>query len=171
MVKNGKSILFWKDTWLFDSPLCVSYPDLFKLCEQPDILVSSVMNDINHISFLRWLPPDLELEWNHIVQEMLKIQTNSMDDVAVWKLEKNGRFSVKSAYNALSRAEEGNNFRYIWKGKIPAKIKIFLWLIANEAILTKDNMLKRQWRGILGAIFAANLKQGITYSLLVQLLK
>jgi hypothetical protein len=35
----------------------------------------------------------------------------------------------------------------IWKAKIPYKIKIFLWLIENEAILTKDNMIKRKWVG------------------------
>jgi hypothetical protein len=56
-------------------------------------------------------------------------------------------FFVKSTYNALTGSEGGPSFKYIWKGKIPAKIKIFLWLIANNAILTKDNMLKRQWKG------------------------
>jgi hypothetical protein len=35
----------------------------------------------------------------------------------------------------------------IWKGKIPAKIKIFMWLMTNEAILTKDNLIKRKWKG------------------------
>jgi len=34
-----------------------------------------------------------------------------------------------------------------WKGKIPAKIKIFMWLMTNEAILTKDNLIKRKWKG------------------------
>jgi hypothetical protein len=35
----------------------------------------------------------------------------------------------------------------IWKGNIPTKIKMFLWLILNNAILTKDNMIKRNWVG------------------------
>jgi hypothetical protein len=35
----------------------------------------------------------------------------------------------------------------IWKGKIPAKMKIFLWLMLNNAVLTKDNMVKRKWLG------------------------
>lgn len=33
------------------------------------------------------------------------------------------------------------------KGKILAKLKIFLWLVANNAISIKDNMLKRNWKG------------------------
>jgi len=35
----------------------------------------------------------------------------------------------------------------VWKAKIPAKIKIFLWLVLNNAILTKDNLIKRKWFG------------------------
>jgi hypothetical protein len=62
-------------------------------------------------------------------------------------LKKNGTFSVKSTYNALTNCDGGQPFKHIWKSKIPAKIKIFLWLVANEAILTKDNLLKRRWRG------------------------
>jgi hypothetical protein len=31
---NGKSTLFWKDTWLYEKPLCVLFPDLFKFYQQ-----------------------------------------------------------------------------------------------------------------------------------------
>jgi hypothetical protein len=31
------------------------------------------------------------------------------------------------------------------KGKNQAKIKIFLWLMENNAVLTKDNMIKWNW--------------------------
>lgn len=34
-----------------------------------------------------------------------------------------------------------------WKGKIPTEIKIFLWMVSNNAILTKDNVIKRNWPG------------------------
>jgi len=34
-----------------------------------------------------------------------------------------------------------------WKAKIPLKIKTFMWLIKHNAILTKDNLIKRKWRG------------------------
>jgi hypothetical protein len=36
---------------------------------------------------------------------------------------------------------------YLWKIKIPLKIKIFLWLLYRETILTKDNLVKRNWHG------------------------
>ena len=59
-----------------------------------------------------------------------------------WKPENKGKFSVKSTYNALTSSEGGPTFKHIWKGKIPAKIKISLWLMENNAILTEDNMIK-----------------------------
>ena len=37
--------------------------------------------------------------------------------------------------------------RYLWKLKIPLKIKIFLWFLFNGVTLTKDNLAKRQWNG------------------------
>jgi hypothetical protein len=32
---------------------------------------------------------------------------------------------------------------HLWKIRIPLKIKVFLWLLCREAILTKDNLVKR----------------------------
>lgn len=46
--------------------------------------------------------------------------------------------------------------RKIWKSKIPAKIKVFLWLMMNNATLTKDNLLKRKWSGDPSCYFCDN---------------
>jgi hypothetical protein len=80
------------------------------------------------------------------MKDILETQLVSEHDSVSWKLEARGKFSMKSTYNALTCFEGGSSFKNIWKGKILAKIKIFLWLVANNAILTKDNMIKRQWK-------------------------
>jgi hypothetical protein len=36
------------------------------------------------------------------------------------------------------------------------KIKIFMWLVEQNSILTKDNMLKRNWQGDLCCYFCDN---------------
>ena len=33
----------------------------------------------------------------------------------------------------------------IWKMKIPLKLKIFAWYVRKRVILTKDNLVKRNW--------------------------
>ena len=37
--------------------------------------------------------------------------------------------------------------KFLWKLKIPLKIKIFLWYLQQGVILTKDNLAKRNWFG------------------------
>lgn len=84
---------------------------------------------------------------------MSKFQFAKTDDKIIWVLGKNNLFSVKAMYNVLTKTEEGTDFKIIWKGKAPQKIKIFMWLVANNAILTKDNLLKRKWSGDPNCMF------------------
>lgn len=81
------------------------------------------------------------------MSDILQTQLLNEHDKIIWKLENKGTFSVISTYNALTSCEDGSSYKNIWKGKVPPKIKIFLWLIANNAILTKDNLVKRRWQG------------------------
>jgi hypothetical protein len=66
-------------------------------------------------------------------------------------LGKSGFFSVKSMYNHLFSGginlfsdEINDQNMKIWKSKVPLKVKIFLWLIQQNAILTKDNLTARK---------------------------
>jgi hypothetical protein len=45
-------------------------------------------------------------------------------------------FSMRSTYKHLCRNEFGLSFKNIWKAKLPLKVKIFMWLTLQEAILT-----------------------------------
>ena len=35
--------------------------------------------------------------------------------------------------------------KFIWKMKVPLKIKIFMWFPYRRVILTKDNLARRNW--------------------------
>ena len=59
----------------------------------------------------------------------------------------NSVFSVKAMYNDLMVAEYVHVVSPIWKLKLPLKIKVFLWYPKRGIILTKDNLLKRNWKG------------------------
>jgi hypothetical protein len=41
--------------------------------------------------------------------------------------------------------DHGNSYKRVWKAKILAKIKTFMWLVEQGAIMTKDNMVRRNW--------------------------
>jgi len=123
------------------------FPVVFKLCVQKDVYVYQVVTEAVNITFTRWLTNELSDEWNNILHGIMKIKLVGKEDCVGWKLGKNSKFSVKSTYNALTSNDSSLNFKNMWKGKIPPKIKIFLWLVENDAILTKDNMVKRNWKG------------------------
>jgi hypothetical protein len=46
-----------------------------------------------------------------------------------------------------------SNNSYIWKITILLKIKVFIWLLYREAILTNDNLVKRNWHGDVKCCF------------------
>jgi hypothetical protein len=73
------------------------------------------------------------------------LKKNVCGDEVKWIWSPNHKFSVKSMYNQLNRSDEsGPSFKYNWRAKVPQKIKIFMWLVAHGAILTKDNMIRRK---------------------------
>jgi len=79
-------------------------------------------------------------------------------DIPIWCWNKSKIFSVKSVYNHMTRGENNENLEHIWKAKIPQKIKIFMWLVHNKSILTRDNMVKRKWQGDPTCIFCSQLE-------------
>lgn len=145
--RNGKKTLFLIDTWIYCKPLCILFLDLFKLCEQPGVSVYQVKADSNVITFTIWLVDDLRVSWDNIMRDVANVHLVNEKDSVLWKFWSKGHFTVKSAYNALTANDAGPFHKKIWNGKILAKIKIFLWLIMTNAILTKDNLIRRKWLG------------------------
>jgi hypothetical protein len=72
---------------------------------------------------------------------------NEKDDHPKWCWEKSGVSTVKSAYKQLCCNESGASCKMIWRAKLPLKIKIWMWVIEQNAMLTKDNLTKRNWTG------------------------
>jgi hypothetical protein len=76
----------------------------------------------------------------------VSLSTNQ-DDI-VWKCNADGVFTVKSYYNFINDSGIRCAFtRIIWKAKIPEKVKIFIWLVTKNRILTIENLKKRGWVG------------------------
>jgi hypothetical protein len=103
-----------------------------------------------------------ELFYEHDVQDILEIdlpQVNQMDRIA-WHYEKNGCFSVKSAYrlalslkhknrdnNSSSSAPRGDRsiWKCIWKAKVQPKVRVFAWKLATDSLPTSR---KNKWRNL-----------------------
>jgi hypothetical protein len=60
-----------------------------------------------------------------------------------WGIHKKGLFTTKSMNQHLERHLSGSNNKWIWKFKIPLKIKKFLLQLGKNAVLTRDNLKKK----------------------------
>ena len=77
----------------------------------------------------------------------MNLVLSDANDSFNWTLTQNSAFTVKSMYNNLMLTNRLPCESVVWKLKIPLKIKIFLWYLQKGVILTKDNLLKRNWKG------------------------
>jgi hypothetical protein len=154
-IGNGSLTRFWLDPWSYNEPIAVIVPVLCELCENKNITVAHAFGGVQ-ITFRRWLYDELRLAWETIWRNASNFHLSFIDDSVVWLLGKKGKFTVKSVYNALTSSSNGVYYKKIWRGKIPEKIKIFLWLISNGAILTRDNLVKRNRQGDPSCVFCDN---------------
>ncbi|KAG8045329.1 hypothetical protein GUJ93_ZPchr0008g13376 [Zizania palustris] len=105
------------------------------------------MSNLSSLKFRRNLIGSRFRSWIRLKQMCSGVHLSDSDDSVVWTLSKNGVFSVKSFYKALKVQNLVKDRSVCWDLRIPLKIKLFLWLTLKNKILTKDNLLKRGWKG------------------------
>jgi zinc-binding in reverse transcriptase len=66
--------------------------------------------------------------------------------VITWRFGINGTLSSTTTYKLINHTGMVDHLgTVIWKLKIPERIKIFLWLLARDKLLTATNLAKRNW--------------------------
>lgn len=104
--------------------------------------------DVNRLESI-FLPIDVE--------KILQIRPSSHqeEDFVAWHPDKNGRFSVRSAYKLaeqLAQEEESSSssgvsmkkaWDSIWKCNVPNKVRVFAWKAASDCLATMVNKKKR----------------------------
>ncbi|XP_004309882.1 PREDICTED: putative ribonuclease H protein At1g65750-like [Fragaria vesca subsp. vesca] len=88
-----------------------------------------------------FLPEDVKLK----ILSMHAGGIQSGDDTIIWKLSHNGKFTVKSAYHSLFLNSETEPWPwdFIWKLQVPPKVKIFLWTLIHDRLLTNKARVRR----------------------------
>uniref|UniRef100_A0A8R7UBP0 Reverse transcriptase zinc-binding domain-containing protein n=1 Tax=Triticum urartu TaxID=4572 RepID=A0A8R7UBP0_TRIUA len=88
----------------------------------------------------------------------IPIPKSDVRDCIAWHPEKNGIFTVRSAYKlaaaaknnaALEASSSTNNsedrsiWDLIWKAEVPPKVRVFGWRVATNTLATKRNKFRR----------------------------
>jgi hypothetical protein len=146
--------VFLEDISLGDISLAQQYPALYNIVQRKNVLVATVLaqNPLN-IAFRRAFNENKWNQWINLCQRLMMVQLTNTPDKFVWKLTDSGTFSVKSMYLDLMNGHTPFLRKYLWKLKIPLKIKKFMWFLNNKVLLTKDNLVKRNWHGCTKCCF------------------
>jgi hypothetical protein len=161
-VRNGESALFWQDSWQ-------QLPPLDELESLHPLKIKLQQYGLKKVKDF-WLPnhgrqqwrpwktsktdlqigEDLDLlPWQECMQ-LRKIPFKDGRDILRWGHSTSGIFSVKEAYhlqtNPPNQAPEGI-WSKVWQPFLWPKISLFLWLTAQNRILTWDNLIKKGFTG------------------------
>jgi hypothetical protein len=158
VVGNGCRTSFWKNFWIDDGPLAVNFPILFDLALNKDVTVNKVLSsNFEALSFRRRMTGNLQVFYDDLVALCSNCTLTDQEDKLNWCLGTQG-FTVNSLYKKNSMDQIKVPYRFLWKTKLPQKIKVFLWLVVRNKILTKDNLKKRSWKGSSECCFCGGLK-------------
>jgi hypothetical protein len=149
-VKNGNYCKFWQDCWLVEVLLMIAYDDIYKLVSEPNCCVSDCWVDGEWtMDFKRSLTVQEFNRWLNLKYKLQAVTlSHESNDSVSWALEKKGYFSTRSLYRFLTdRGVTSKVAGYIWRCKIPQKIKFFLWQVFNNKLQVASSLAKRGWKG------------------------
>ena len=83
--------------------------------------------------------------WFEILVLVESIQLTSEWDAVIWAFESRGQYSVPSLYAAVNfRGIQPVYTPAVWKSHMPPRTHVFLLLLANNKLLTHDNLSRRR---------------------------
>jgi hypothetical protein len=139
------------------------------LAYDKDISVNKVLSsNFEALSFRRRIIGNLNLMYEELLGCCNNQALSNQEDRIVWSLGKKG-FSVNSLYKKKMSDQVVVPCRFLWKSKLPHKIKKFIWLVVRNKILTKDNLKKEISTVLEIVVYVVALNRLIIYSLTVLL--
>jgi hypothetical protein len=123
-----------------------------------DISVNKVLSsNFDALSFRRRMMGNIQVLYDELVALYANYTLSDQEDRVKWCMGNKG-FTVNSLYKKNSIDQATVPYRFMWKSKLPQKIKVFIWLVVRNKILTKDNMKKRSWHGSSECCFCGGLE-------------
>lgn len=156
-VRGGLETSFWKTKWRGEVTFCNKYPRLYAISNQKEARVGEL-----------GVASEFSFDWSFIWRQRLfvweeELVSNLLLDLQgferslgtnewVWKLEDDGKFSVRSMYKKLEgladmgnewREEEKRVFDQVWSSRAPSKVVAHSWRSLLNRIPTCLNLVLR----------------------------
>ena len=118
------------------------------MCADKNISVYHFLVCQGQLNFNRWLPLLLFDQWLGVVDAVYQHSFEDNRDIPLWNWNNHNLFSTKSVYEFLTKEDlVEETFQTYLESKNYLQDKIFMWWVENNAVLTKDNLIRRHWVG------------------------
>ncbi len=148
---NGKATPFWSARWCGEFALCNFFPNLFASARAKHLPVRGwlLKYAANWDSAFPLPLSSVEYDELLLLRPLVYNQLlSSAGDSLHWRWNISGLFSTRNAYLFLvCSGVRDCKIPFIWKAKVPLRVKVFLWLAARTRILTADTLARRGWQG------------------------
>ena len=136
-----------KDKWCSSVPLRRILPKLYSWAQDP---AGSVLSHWPHSDWDIKVPLSNQEEKVQKREELLQLLPDNFScnvtekECPSWEWDPKRIFTMKNAYFRLNNGGLRCPYaKIIWSVKVPPKIKIFIWLVIIETLLTWDKVMKR----------------------------
>ena len=135
---NGEKTSLWEDHWIGDKYLSKTFSRLFDTSLNKKISVKTAVEmGFTNLKFRRALVGVIQEQWVQMRDMLAGVILTERPDRLIRKIINSGNFSVKSFYTAMQTSRIVP-YKFLWKVKLPLKIKTFIWLVLKKSILTRD---------------------------------
>lgn len=151
-IGNGETTRIWEANWLPREEMMRPYGCI---SQNPPELVSELI-DATSTQWDRQRVSEVFMPMDVRVIMAIPLCTMNIPDFWSWHYEKNGKFSIKSAYRMMvatrarreawlestagssSTSSEEGAWKKLWKTQVSGKVRMFLWRLSKHSIPTND---------------------------------
>ncbi|KAJ4763210.1 RNA-directed DNA polymerase (reverse transcriptase)-related family protein [Rhynchospora pubera] len=132
---------FWYDAWAGQPLVFLTKPAISVDCTvtTPFITLQKALP-----LFLNLVPRPHNARISGITEEAAALGSTNNQDIILWKWTSDGNFASGPTYKQLASAGKTlSPAKFLWKLKVPPKVKIFAVLLFQRKLLTQQAMLRR----------------------------
>ncbi|CAN1760045.1 Putative ribonuclease H protein At1g65750 [Linum perenne] len=141
-VRNGRTVHFWSERWIDNGIILEDLVSPVPGSENKVVADFCTDSGAWDIAALERVLPQEALE---AVIGMTPPCSDAGADLPIWGLEANGQYSVSSGYLIACEIDDDsdNRWKEIWRWEGPQRIRHFLWLAAQNKLLTNEERCRR----------------------------
>ncbi|KAG7559744.1 Ribonuclease H-like superfamily [Arabidopsis thaliana x Arabidopsis arenosa] len=145
-IGDGKSVNFWSDRWLLETPIMDTVIEPLP-AENAIVKARDLWRNGSGWDWEKIMPYISENRRLELAAVVLDTVTGAKDRLS-WAATTNGKFTVKSAYELITRDEYPRQhmdkfYERLWKVIAPERVRVFLWLVGKQVVMTNEERFRR----------------------------